>query len=63
VVFWSTGLSSLIADESPLAIFASFVLLTIVSMELKPTAKQAYPPKNAVEASDGIGMDPLSPTT
>ncbi|KIM23717.1 hypothetical protein M408DRAFT_332206 [Serendipita vermifera MAFF 305830] len=45
------------------AIFASFVLFTIISMELKPSGKKSYPPKDAVEASDGIGVDPLSSTT
>jgi len=45
------------------AIFASFVLVAIVLMELKPSRAQAYPPKAAVDASEGIDVDPVQSTT
>jgi len=43
------------------AIFGSFVLLTIITMELRPVRKQQYPPKGSVDAADSI--DHVSPTT
>ncbi|PVF97250.1 hypothetical protein CPB86DRAFT_735198 [Serendipita vermifera] len=45
------------------AIFASFVLLVIVLMELQPARKQSYPPKEAVEASQDIEVSTLPSTT
>lgn len=50
-------------DPSPTAVFAGFVLLTVVAMEVRPTLiKTKYPPPTAEAAVEDIDVGQPSMT-